>query len=254
MSGGVPGPGHDRWADATGAYLLGALPPEDAEGFERHLAACPVCSGEVEELRVAADALPASAPPVAAPAALRARIMAVVESEAELLSAVGERADRPPEREEGRRRRGLLGGLFERPALAAGLAALTLVVGGVAGALVAGGGGDGAHPRTVPAQMGHGMGGATVALRIDASGQGMLVGRHLPPPPRGRIYQVWLLKAGARNPVPTSALFGVRRDGSAQVAVPGRLAGGQTVLVTHEPLGGSDAPTRAPILSIATSS
>jgi hypothetical protein len=98
------------------------------------------------------------------------------------------------------------------------------------------------------------MGGAKVTLRIDAEGRGVLIGRRLPPPPRGRIYQVWRLEAGAGKPVPTSALFGVRRDGSADVAVPGRLGRGEKVLVTDEPLGGSEAPTRTPMLSVATSS
>jgi hypothetical protein len=63
---------------------------------------------------------------------------------------------------------------------------------------------------------------------------------------------VWLLRPGAKAPEPTPALFGVSTDGSAAVAVPGNLDGVKQVLVTHEPLGGSRAPTRAPILSVPT--
>jgi hypothetical protein len=41
----------------------------------------------------------------------------------------------------------------------------------------------------------------------------------------------------------------VRRDGSAQVAVPGSLDGVQAVLVTDEPAGGSEVPSKAPVIT-----
>ena len=59
---------HDRWADSLGAWLLGALPEDEAEGFRAHLAACADCRADAESLRVAVDALPASAPPMTAAA------------------------------------------------------------------------------------------------------------------------------------------------------------------------------------------
>ena len=58
----TPGPDHEHWDDAVGAYLLGALDPEEQAGFESHLAHCPMCFRDVAELRVAADALPVSVP------------------------------------------------------------------------------------------------------------------------------------------------------------------------------------------------
>ena len=87
------GPDHEQWADAVGAYLLGALETGESERFEAHLAVCPRCRDDVADLRVAADALPVSVPLVAPPPALKGRIMAVVDSEAELLAATGPRAD-----------------------------------------------------------------------------------------------------------------------------------------------------------------
>ena len=45
------GPDHDRWADAAGAYLLGALPDDERAAFEAHLAGCAACREEVDELR-----------------------------------------------------------------------------------------------------------------------------------------------------------------------------------------------------------
>ena len=253
--------GHERWADSTGAYLLGALPPEELDDFERHLETCAECRNEIDHLRMAVDALPASAPPVDPPAALRERIMTIVRSEAQLLSAAGERADRPevapepvaPADEPERRRGGWLGGLFSRPALATGLAVALLALGAVGGVLLGGGGGGddpAAQPRTVTAQVDRNAAPrARVTLEIDDASRGVLVGEGMPAPPRGRIYQVWLLRPGAAGPEPTPALFGVRGDGSATVTVPGDLSGVSEVLVTHEPLGGSDVPTRTPILS-----
>jgi anti-sigma-K factor RskA len=240
----TPAPGHERWADAVGSYLLGALPPEEREDFAAHLDACPVCRREVEELGVAVDALPISVPPVAPPPALKARIMAVVESEAELLAAAGEHAGEP-QRDRARPRRRFLGGWLLRPGVALACAAVLLVAGGVVGALLAGGGEE---TRTVVADTR--AAGANVQLEIhdDAA---TLVARDMPAPPRGRIYQVWIKRPGS-DPQPTSVLWSTRQDGSADVAVPGSLDGVEAVLVTDEPQGGSDVPSTAPVITVNT--
>ena len=44
------GPDHERWEDAAAAYLLGALDDDERAGFEAHLAGCPACRAEVDEL------------------------------------------------------------------------------------------------------------------------------------------------------------------------------------------------------------
>jgi Anti-sigma-K factor rskA len=173
--------------------------------------------------------------------------MAVVGSEAALLAAAGERADRP-ERAAAPERRGLarrLRGWTLRPALAAGLAAALLLVGGLGGALLAGGGPD---ERTVTAAVDRAQApGARVSLEV-RDGRGRLVAERMPPPPRGRVYQVWVKRPG-RDPEPTNALWSVRRDGSAEVAVPGSLEGVEAVLVTNERRGGAEVPTRAPVIT-----
>ena len=61
------------------------------------------------------------------------------------------------------------------------------------------------------------------------------------------MYQVWLLGEG-ESPSPTDALFVPGRDGTASVDVPGDVAGARQVLVTAEPRGGSDRPTRPPVV------
>jgi anti-sigma-K factor RskA len=232
---------HVEWADNVGAYLLGALPPDELAAFEAHLDECAECRRDVEELRVAADALPVSVQSVAPPPALKQRIMAVVESEAELLAAAGRRADTP---EPVTRRRGRFRAWRLRPALAAMGAAAVLAAGVVAGVLLPGG--DGA--RTVLASST--APGAEVKLEIHDD-EAMLVARDMPAPPEGRIYQVWLKRPGS-DPEPTSVLWSTRADGSAEVAVPGSLEGVEAVLVTDEPEGGSAVPSKAPVITAET--
>ena len=57
--------------DDVGAYLLGALEPAEQAAFEGHLATCPECRDEVEQLRLAVDALPRSVEPFAPPPSLK---------------------------------------------------------------------------------------------------------------------------------------------------------------------------------------
>jgi anti-sigma-K factor RskA len=241
-----PDPEHERWADSAAAYVLGALPDDECRGFEAHLATCEACRDEVRELGVAAAALPASALPLTPPPALKQRVMADVEREAALLAAAGPQADRPPRRAAPRRRFGLA---VPRAAALAGAAALAagVLIGVVVDRAVDGG------ERTVRAEVDRSQAPrASAALEI-RDGRATLVVRRMPAPPRGRVYQVWVKRPG-RPPAPTSALFSPSRTGAATTAVPGSIEGVEQVLVTHEPLGGSRAPTRKPVLAAATAS
>jgi anti-sigma-K factor RskA len=70
----------------------------------------------------------------------------------------------------------------------------------------------------------------------------------MPPPPSGKVYQVWL-KRPNQNPAPTTALFRTDANGSADVEIQrGRLKGVEQVLVTAEPDGGSMTPTSDPVI------
>jgi anti-sigma-K factor RskA len=214
--------GHDRWADAAGAYVLGAMATDEREQFEGHLATCPACREEVEELRPAAEALPMASPPMLPPAQLKDRIMAEVEREAALLAQAGAEADRP-ERAPRRRRFPSLG-LWRLAPVAAAL----LIVGVLIGGQLGGGTKDVQFNR------------AGAMLKIDGD-QATLVADDLPAPPEGRVYEVWVQKGGKVEP--TDALFVPRSDGSAEAAVPGDASQFEKVMVSDEPPGGSDAPT-----------
>ena len=114
----APAHDHEHWSDSLGAWLLGALPDDEAEGFREHLAACAVCREDAASLQVAADALPASAEPRTPPPALKGRLMAIVEREAQLLEAAGPESDRAAAPR--RRRTAPAPRVAERPAAAPG--------------------------------------------------------------------------------------------------------------------------------------
>jgi anti-sigma factor RsiW len=227
---------HERWADAAGAYVLGALPDRELRSYESHLAECPICREEVDELRPAAEAIPMSSPPMAPPAELKGRIMAEVEREAALLASAGPAADRPaaPRR---RRRRPLLAGWRLAPAAAA-----LLIAGVLAGVVIAGGEDTRTIQATIDPQQ---LQGASAELRVE-DGEATLVADGLPEPDGS--FQVWIKRPGVEAPEP-SVLF-LPRNGSAAAAVPQSGDDAEAVLVTFEPKDGSDEPSAPPALTV----
>ena len=216
------------------AYVLHALEASEAQAFDEHLAGCVSCREEVAQLQSVADALAVGVPRVDAPTSLRARIMATVYAEAELLSAAGHEADRvAPARSV---RRGLI------PAFAA---ALALGVGILVGALAIN---TESSPRTEVIHAAVAIPGHRVTAELRKVGSHLqLVVEGMPAPPPGHIYEVWL-ERGTRAPQPTDALFSVTKTGAGSIGVPGDLRGVSDVLVTAEPLGGTLKPTRTPVI------
>jgi anti-sigma-K factor RskA len=220
-----PTPGH--CGGDVAAYALGALEPAEAEALARHLQTCAICRDELDSFRSVVDLLPMTAPAFEASPALRSRVRRAIDAEP-LAGA------RPV-----RRGRSWLPRWASRPAVAVatGLAAIAV-------ALVIVFAGGGSSTRVVHAQV---TGAGSASLKI-SGGRGELVVRHVAPPPKGKIYEVWLVR-GTHAPQPTSALFGVTADGNGDVDVPGSLHGVSQVLVTPEPAGGSKVPTHAPVIA-----
>ena len=214
---------HARWADTAGAYVLGAMPASERDEYEAHLTTCAVCREEVDELRPAAEALPMASPPMLPPPELKDRIMAEVEREAALLGAAGKDADRPE-----RKRRGLgwLSGWRLAP-----VAAALLIAGVLIGSALSG-----------PETQTYAFDRAGAQLEVEGD-RATIVAQDLPAPPEGRVYEVWLMPEGSDTPEPTDVLFTPRGDGSAVAAIPGSVDDVGQVLVTDEPLGGSEEPT-----------
>lgn len=226
----------DRCRDGA-AYALRALEDREAESLREHLHDCPHCRAELAEFRPVVDLLAASSPAVAAPSPLRDRVLAVVHSEAELLNAAGQSADRPPARPVRWRLR----------PVAAMAAAVAMGVGIVVGvALETGSGSTALHQTRATVASSRGS-----AVLRQSGGRSELSVSELAPPPQGRIYQVWLQRAG-RSTHATDALFTVDNTGHATVDVPGSLRGVQRVMVTAEPMGGSTTgvPSGATLISV----
>ncbi|HEY1451690.1 MAG TPA: anti-sigma factor [Solirubrobacteraceae bacterium] len=227
-----------RCADAA-AYVLGALEGDELRDYREHMTGCAQCRAEVAELQIVVDELPTSVPAVAVPESLRERILANVRSEAEVLSAAGHAADRPPTRRWYQRNHFALG---FGAAGAAGIAALVAVLIAV---------GSSSHAKlTVTPGQGLGVAHSAQVSLQRRDGRAELVVAHMPPPALGRIYEVWLVH-GKAAPQPTNALFSVTSRGSGAVDVPNSLHGVTQVLVTSEPAGGSQHPTRPPVISVA---
>jgi anti-sigma-K factor RskA len=238
-------------ADTVAAYLLGALADAERREFETHLASCAQCREDVASLQLVSDALLLAVPPVSPPAQLRDRLMDTVRAEADVLSAAGAAADRP---RPARRRRAFVP-VFGRPLALAG-ALLALVLGAALGFGIGTATNDEqtktqtvVQVRTVQASVDAATAPRGTAVIVLRNGVATLRVRGLPSPPRGKVYEVWLLRRGAAAPSPTDALFSVSRQaGSGRIALPS-VRGVEAVLVTAEPDGGSPAPTSQPFIN-----
>jgi anti-sigma-K factor RskA len=235
--------------ETVASYVLGALPEDEHERFATHLATCDECQSSVAELQVAADALPLAAAQLVPPPELKDRIMGVVRSEAQLQGAAESRGDEPAAATAEPRRPWWRRPLVAIRPLPAAVAAAVLIALGVVGGLLLTGGEE---TRTVQGKVEIASApNARASLQLSDDATKLSV-RNMPPPPSGKVYQVWL-KRPAQDPTPTTALFRVDSRGSADVEVQrGKLKGVEAVLVTAEPDGGSMKPTSNPVIAVST--
>lgn len=222
---------HRRWEDELAAWMLGALEQSEAEEFERHLAQCERCRSDLEWLRPAVDAIPASVTQVAAPPRLRGELLGTVRAEARRA------ASRPR-----RSRRRLAGIGVPRPAIAA-LGAVVVVAAGVAGYALRGDrDAETLQVRSEPAARG-----AEAELVVE-DGTGTLQASGMPPLRRDQVFQAWVRDEGEAALQPSN-VFVPKRGGTATATIPG-LEDAAQVLVTREPRGGSTEPTTTPLLRV----
>jgi anti-sigma-K factor RskA len=221
----------DCGGDAA-AYALGALEPAEVEAFLRHLDRCIVCRDELAAYQQVVDVLPMTAPQYAPSRRLRRRVIRAVRDEPRPAPASAPAPSRRP---------AWSWASLPRPALAL-VVVLALLVAGIGASVISSSGGS--HTRVIQASVVGSPGSAQLQL---SHGQAKLVVNHLPAPPAGHIYEVWL-KRGQHAPSPTSALFSVTTAGAGDVDVPGNLSGVSQVLVTPEPAGGSSTPTHTPVI------
>ena len=230
----------EHGADAAG-WVLGALSPEEAERFAAHLETCEACRAEVAKLTEACERLTDAPAPLPPPPELRDRVMASVQAEASLFKAA--RTDpAPPEpvRRTGRPQ-------LRARTLAAALATLATVITAIV-LLVAHDVSPQAEPRTVAGKVtpeGGARAHAVVQIRAHVA---TLIVTRLAAPPRGRVYQAWVIRRGSPA-TPTGALFSVPRSGDTRILLP-PLHDVTEVIVTAEPPRGSPTPTLPPIVLV----
>lgn len=233
-------------SDSVAAYVLGACPPEEAAVITRHLAACDACTREAGALRRGSAALLTHVPPASPPPHVKDRLMSQVRADASLFDAARVR-HAPPSRVRDRLRS--LGDRLRAPLPVAALgSALALALGG--GLLLSSGQGPGSgHTSVVAAQVDRELAPrASGALALRGEGAELEV-RGLPAPEPGRAYQVWVRNELA-TPRPANATLRPDADGVNRASLQADLSEVRQVLVTSEPLGGSQLPTRPPLLRV----
>ncbi len=234
--------------DDLAAYALGALVGAEAIALEVHLEECSSCRERLRWLTPAVDVLGAAVPQESPPERLREILMATVRAEAASAGVAAAAPAPEPEPERAPSRSApwwrSLSGLIARPAV--GLATVVLLLAGI---------GVGYALRGSDVQ-------ATGSIYTDASGIGpaadevsATLERHgdsatlhmqkMPALDPGEVYEVWLQRGGVMEP---KSVFVLRRDGSAEAAVPGPLDGGEAVYVTAEPSGGTQQPSLPALL------
>lgn len=223
---------HRAWEEDLAAYVLDALEPDERAAVETHIDGCERCRGDLRWIGGAVEVLPASVEQREPSAGLRRRLLAAVQAEGD--AATGASAS---------------GGWREaisrvlRPGLA--LAAVALLVLGVAVGYLLGGSGGGGEMTVTATATAEAPVGATATVVRDGDA-GTLRTSSLPQPRGDGVYQVWIRDGEEIVP---STVFVVDRAGAGVAAIPSGLSDGDEVMVTREPRGGSDAPTTAPLLS-----
>jgi anti-sigma-K factor RskA len=217
---------HVNYEDNLAAYLLDALPGDEARDFERHLHGCARCQERARWLQGSVDMLPAAVEQVEPPPALRKRLMETVRAEAEPAAAP--------------RRRRSWRDLFAIPRPA--LAMTAVVLAAVAVGAYALGSGGGSDEQTVTARAQAPPGATAVVERT--GDQGILRVSGLPQH-RDGIYEVWIAHGSRVEP---STLFQVQKNGTGAAAIPDGLDDADQVMVTLEPPSGSAKPTSAPLI------
>ena len=255
---------NDDIAAQSGAYALNALTEEERAAFEAHLAKSAETRAETTELSDTAVALGMATDPVTPGPERKANLMAIIAQTRQLpreIDTAGEaralKTTGSPAETRAQRR------WFSRAstALAAAAAAVALIV---TGGLVVN-----SITRTSLEQTGFASqqadqlaainaasdsqklvsavtGGATATfVWSEQLGTSAVIVSGLEPLPGHQVYELWYIDSAGARP---SGLMDASETGTTWRVLDGTMARGDTVGITIEPTGGSDAPTTDPIV------
>jgi anti-sigma-K factor RskA len=245
----------DELHASSGAYALDALSGAERAEFERELTISEHLRAEVTELMDTAVELALSVAPVEPPASLRASVLAAIESEPQHPARVEERREATPAALKARARWSPLlrvGAVAASVALVVGLG-FTIRAGIQAQNDMA----TASQINEIQAAEDY----QRASVRIDGGGTATLVWSHrmkrsalivagLRDLPAGSTYELWYIDGdGVATP---AGMFDMDGDGDHSVVLSGDMDAGDTVGVTVEPAGGSDAPTTDPVIVVPT--
>ena len=239
----------------TGAYAVDALDELERVAFERHLAECADCQAEVASLRETA-ALLAETTLVEPPASLRDRVLADASRVRPLPPQVTTQVPSPAPAPAAPA--AASPGRHGRLRLLAAAAAAVVLVG--AGAVVwqqpwEDGTTQGPNQGPTVAQqvleapdakstsLDFPGGASATVTHSDSLDRAVIVTSEMPPPPQGKVYQLWLDQPG-RGMV-SAGVMPVKADQT--VVLDGEAATATGAGITVEPEGGSTEPSGEPI-------
>ena len=233
----------DSMENSVAAYVLGAAEPDEAETIRAHLASCRRCQELERRLRRVAAVMSLSAEEEAPPPALRSRILAAAGSAAAPEHVAPEprgfARSRPAARRHGVRLFAVVAALVAAVLALAGWSAYLTVQLGQLRQVPA------SHRMAPTAQTLGGASGDVVVL--PGRRPGFVAFSHLPAPPPGKVYQLWLGTGSGR--MQTGGVFRPDQDGTRLLLLDRDLSGLHVIEVTVEPgPGGSPAPTQPPVM------
>lgn len=272
---------NDRYEGAdvhslAGPYALDALPLDERAVFEQHLDECDTCSADVDDFRLTAARLGASADAGAAlPAGLRSRVMAEVRQTRQLppiprhLESAGSHRGNGSSDAAASSSNDSRSPLWRQPRVLAAAAALVIVTGGA---------GVGIGVATSQSQLTRQAdqtrdeittilaapdsttrhatvtgGGRVTLVSSPSHDAAVVVFNDLPANPDNRSYQLWMLHGTAARSagvvhVPTSREG--TEEGKVTRVVRGGIVGADGFGLTVEPAGGSTTPTLPTIAQV----
>ena len=226
---------HDRIETVIAAYAMGAVPEDEVPAIRAHILSCEECFAEAESYSEALAALTMTVEPVPLPKGFAERVL-------EEARAASPAASKETASKRHTWRRFLVPGLAALTIVSLLVTTLTLVgsadrqreYDSIVASLV----------RDREAFSLEGPGGAEAVLASSDEGS-VLVAVDLGEAPRGRDYQLWLIKDGVPTP---SVTFDVT-DPVVVVESNVDLDEYEAAAITVEPDGGSRQPTTDPVLS-----
>ncbi len=249
---------HDDLLDLVAAYALGAVSKTEAAAVRAHLNTCPECRAEYDALRPAVNALAASAQASDDPLTgtmypsdlLKARIMKTVRAE----------SDRSTERP----RRAIVW-----PAYIVAAASIVLALWATGSNILVKSQAQQAQEQVAQLSTQVKAANSTIAAQktmvgdlmnadsrrftvangaVVVHGDRIYVAMHgMPMPPKGHVYQAWMLHNGSKEMTPGATFVPDPEHGNvAVVSLPPHARSFAEVAVSIEPEGGSKAPTTKP--------